>query len=69
MKLSDEVIGHIAKLVQLAILTGTDVVDHIRMLNLEEDASGTLSMTKDYEKQSEENIAKMLNKVATLVNE
>ena len=30
--LSDEVITQIAKLVQLAILTGTDIVDNLRMV-------------------------------------
>ena len=32
MTLSDEVIGQLAKLVQLAILTGTDIVDNLRKL-------------------------------------
>lgn len=35
LKLSDEVIGHIAKVLQLALLTGTDVVDNLRMLRLQ----------------------------------
>ena len=35
MKLSDDVIAHIARLLQMAILTGTDVVDHLRMVRLE----------------------------------
>ena len=34
MKLSDEVIGHIAKQLQIAILTGTDIVDNLRMIDL-----------------------------------
>ena len=34
MKLSDEVIAHVARLLQMAILTGTDLVDHLRMIRL-----------------------------------
>ena len=34
MKLNDEVIAHIAKQLQLAILTGTDIVDNLRMIRL-----------------------------------
>ena len=32
--LSDETIGQVAKLLQLAMLTGTDIVDNLRMLKL-----------------------------------
>jgi hypothetical protein len=35
-KLSDEAISLIAKLVQVGILTGTDIVDNLRTLRLEE---------------------------------
>ena len=62
MKLNDEVIGHIAKLVQLAILTGTDVVDHLRMVTLEE-SDGELYLSEVYSKQSDENIEKMVSEV------
>ncbi len=65
MKLSDEVIGHIAKCVQLAILTGTDVIDHLRMIKLKE-ADNELYLTEDCESQSEENIQKMLNEIKQL---
>ena len=37
MKLTDEVIAHIAKQLQLAILTGTDIVDNLRIIKLQED--------------------------------
>tara|TARA_R100000152_G_C6567275_1_gene35873 strand:+ start:95 stop:289 length:195 start_codon:yes stop_codon:yes gene_type:complete len=62
MKLNDEVISHIAKLVQLAILSGTDVVDHLRMIMLEE-SEGELYLAESYVDQSEQNIQKMLNEV------
>ena len=53
MKLSDEVIGHIAKQLQIAILTGTDVVDNLRMIELHE-ASGKLYLHPDYAVNSAE---------------
>ena len=64
MRLSDSVIAHVAQLVQLAILTGTDVVDHMRMMVLVED-EGVLNLEVQYELQSEENIQRMLE-AATL---
>ena len=33
-KLSDNVIAHIAQLVQVGILTGTDITDNFRMIKL-----------------------------------
>lgn len=36
MKLSDETIALIARQLQIAILTGTDVVDNLRLIDLEE---------------------------------
>ena len=36
MKLNDEVIAHIAKLLQMALITGTDIVDNLRMIILDE---------------------------------
>lgn len=49
LRLSDELIGQIAKLVQLAMLTGTSVVDQIRGMQVEADAStGEVTLHKDY---------------------
>jgi len=62
MKLNDEVIGHIAKLVQLAILSGTDVVDHLRTIQLTE-TDGELFLSEDCIAQTEDNIAAMLSEI------
>ena len=65
VKLNDSVIAHFVKLLQLGLLTGTDIVDHFRMvrLTLEE---GELFLNKDYEENQEENIEKMLQEVTEL---
>jgi len=47
MKLSDEVIAHIAKQLQIAILTGTDIVDNLRIIDLHESA-GKVYLHPDY---------------------
>lgn len=59
LRLSDDVIGQIAKLVQAAILTGTDVVDWLRQVRLS--ATGdTLRMDDEYIKVFEGNIQTLL---------
>jgi len=65
MKLQDEVIAHIAKLVQLAIISGTDVVDHMRMIELEE-VDGTLTLTAEYSKTSDDRVESMLSEIEGL---
>ena len=60
MKLDDSAIVHIAKCLQIAILTGTDVVDNLRQLELVEE-DGALFIEPGHAKQFEENIQKMLS--------
>ena len=60
MKLDDSAIVHIAKCLQIAILTGTDVVDNLRQLELVEEDGG-LFIEPAHAKQFEENIQKMLS--------
>ena len=67
MKLSDQVIAEIAKIVQVALLTGTDVVDNLRMVELEED-NGRLTLTENYQSMTERNIDKMLEQAEGLKN-
>lgn len=62
MKLNDETIGIIAKLLQLAILTGTDLIDHLRMIELEDTESG-LVPTDAYREMAEGQIEKLLEEV------
>ena len=59
LKLSDNTISQIAKCVQVAMLTGTDVVDHLRQLELEEN-NGSINVSKEYLSVFESNIEKML---------
>ena len=68
MKLNDEVIAHIAKQLQLAILTGTDIVDNLRMIQLQEE-DGELFLNSEYAKQAEENEKRMLEEAQKLASQ
>ena len=60
MKFNDEVIAHIAKILQMALITGTDVVDHLRMVALTE-KEGQLFLDEEYSSVIEDNIDRMIN--------
>jgi hypothetical protein len=62
MKLSDTAISHIAKVLQVAILTGTDIVDNFRLMEFELD-NDELYLDKTYASNFEENLDKMLEEV------
>ena len=69
MKLNDEVIAHVAKILQLAILTGTDIVDHMRLIRLVEGVDNDLLLDEDYAENAEANIKKMLDNISNLSGE
>ena len=68
MTLSDEVIGQIANVVQIAILTGTDVVDNLRMMRLSEE-DGQLFLDKDYVAVANQQIESMLEEAMSSMGE
>jgi len=65
-RLSDEVIAQIAKIVQVAILTGTDVVDNLRMMRVTNSSNeeNILTLTDEYKEISENQIADLLEKAS-----
>jgi hypothetical protein len=67
MKLNDDAIGQIAKILQVAILTGTDVVDNLRQVEFAT-VEGKLCLTEEYKAQFENNLSKMIE-TATSENE
>ena len=68
MKLNDEAIGQIAKILQVAILTGTDVVDNLRQVEFAE-VEGKLCLTEDYREQFENNLSKMIQAASAEVGD
>ena len=65
MTLSDDVIAQLVKLLQLAILTGTDISDNLRTLRLVSDGD-KLELDPVYLANFEENLARMQNEAGVL---
>ena len=59
----DTVISTIAKTLQLAILTGTDVVDNLRQIEVQQNDNGTLSITPNYNNKFEHWVASLLEEL------
>ena len=62
LKLNDEVIANIAKLVQIAILTGTDIVDNLRLIRLQADGE-ELTPHPDFVDSLNKSIQKMIDDI------
>jgi len=58
MKLSDNSISQLVRVLQLAILTGTDVTDNIRMIQFVEE-DGFLELDDEYLSTFEDNLTKL----------
>lgn len=58
--LSDEFIAQVAKLLQMALLTGTNIGDNLRLVQLTPNDDGKLTLTEEYKKSFETSIEKML---------
>ena len=66
--MTDEVIAQIGKLVQLAIITGTDIVDNLRMIELtpSDSDSEKLTLTPMYRTIGESQIKSLLAELEQL---
>lgn len=67
MNLTDNAISHIAKLVQVAILTGTDVVDNLRTARFV-NKDGEIELSPDYHEQFNTNINSMMEEATAAVS-
>jgi len=68
LSLSDNVIAHIARLLQVSMLTGTDIVDHMRMIRLnvnngDADVESVLVLDEEYSGIFDGTLDKMLKNV------
>ena len=64
--LSDTAVAQIAKILQIGILSGTDITDNLRQMRLVADeASGLLVPTAEYTEAFENNIAEMLKEASS----
>lgn len=64
--LSDDTISQIARLLQIAILSGTDIVDNLRTLRLVVNDSGSLSPDPSYLSNFDENVNRMIAAIAAM---
>ena len=62
-RLSDNTIGQVARLLQIALLTGTDIVDNLRTLRLTSNGE-LLEPDEEYIKNFENNLNKMVETIA-----
>ena len=63
-KLSDQTIGQIAKLLQVAIITGTDIVDNLRTIRLQPNDNEQLDPTPEYLAGFEASLNRMIETMA-----
>ena len=63
---SDDTISQIARLLQIAILSGTDIVDNLRTLKLVVDERGQLSPDPEYLRSFDENLNRMIAAIAAM---
>ena len=59
LKFDDSVVGHVAKILQMALITGTDIIDHMRMIRLSEKDS-KLFLEEDYQQTFDVSLDNML---------
>ena len=62
MKLSDNSIAQLVRVLQLAIITGTDVTDNIRMMQFVEE-DGYLILDEDYLETFEANLQRLQDEI------
>ena len=61
MNLDDTTIAQIVKLIQVALLTGTDIVDHLRMMQMSVSEENKIVLDVEYKKIFDEQIEKMIS--------
>ena len=62
VNLSDEAIAQVAKVLQLAILTGTDIVDNLRQMRFTV-SNDSIELSKEYKENFENWIATMMEEI------
>ena len=66
--LTDNAISHIARLLQMGILTGTDIIDHLRTARFCIGKNNSLEVHPDYGETFNENVDRMLAEANDLAN-
>ena len=69
--IDDSVIGHVAKLLQVSLITGTDIVDHMRMIRLRSHSqeANKLVLDDEYREVFDSSLDKMIKNAQTIKSE
>ena len=67
--LSDQAIIQVARALQVAILTGTDVVDNLRLIRFEIEEGDVMTVSESYANEFSEGIKRMLEEAEMLNTE
>ena len=66
-KLHDEVIGEVARSLQRALLTGTDIVDHLRQIELNvQRGDSSVTLSEEFVRRQFENDQRMTEEAESL---
>jgi len=69
-RLDDEVVAEVARSLQRALLTGTDIVDHIRAIELNvARGTGAIQLSAEYLARTQENDNRMVDEAQELTLE
>ena len=69
-RLDDEVVAEVARTLQRALLTGTDIVDHIRAIELNVGrGTDTIMLSPDYLERTQSNDQRMVDEAQELALE
>ena len=66
---SDDLVATMAKLIQVAILTGTDIYDHLRTIQCTVNDTGQITTTPDFSEKLQQEITFMLERAQSLTTE
>jgi hypothetical protein len=68
-KFGDDVLLELFRRLQLAMFTGTDVIDNLRRITLELNPDATVSLTDDYKTLTLDEVNKYIHQAAELMDE
>ena len=66
---SDDLVIMMAKLIQVAMLSGTDIYDHLRTIQCVVNDEGKITTSPDFSEKLEEEIVSMLERAQGLAKE
>tara|TARA_Y100001958_G_C21179911_1_gene509996 strand:- start:182 stop:415 length:234 start_codon:yes stop_codon:yes gene_type:complete len=66
---ADDLVITMAKLIQVAMLTGTDIYDHLRTVQCVVNDDGKITTSPDFSEKLETEIASMLERAQSLTKE